>query len=227
VDSLAIFSQLLPLFAGLHVGRSLPKALRFVVLVFVIWFAQDCVMWWLAKQLHRNNLWVGHVMRPVWTGLLLWAFSLWQKGDVARMAFRLAIPFYGVAWLALQLLVERADRFSKYASPLSAMLLVCVAAYTLVAESLRAEEPVWRTDWLWVSVGMLLKFCGVVVLMPLSNLMLTSPEDLRFMYQLYGASSVVATLFVTGGVLCARPHPSSGGSSWPRLSWRPFSSPRS
>jgi hypothetical protein len=226
VDVAAIFSELLPILAGLYIGRALPKALRFIVIFFAIWFVQDCVMWWLASQ-NRNNLWVTHLMQPVSTGVLLWAFSHWQKGDVARMAFRLAIPLYTIAWLGLQLFVERADRFSKYASPLSAMLIVCVCAYTLVSSSLRAEEPVWRMDWLWVSVGVLIEFGANVVLMPLSNLLLASPKELLFLYQLYGGVGVVANVIITGGVLCARPHPSSGGSSWPRPSWRPFSPPPS
>ena len=213
--------------AALRLGRALPGPLRFVALWWFVGFLQDCVQYYIGHYLHRHNLWVNHVMLPFTTGLLLWAFSLWQESDVPRMAFRIAIPLYGLVWLVLQVAVERFDRYSTYASPISCLLLVCVAAYTIVSLALRSTEPVWRQEWLWIASGYMLYFGSEVVLMPLGNLLFAAGPDLSRIYRIFTVCGLVATLLITGGMLCARPLLSSGGSSWPRRSWRPFSSPPS
>jgi hypothetical protein len=195
-----------------------------VAVVFALWFLQDCAMLWLI-ELHRPNLWINHFTLPITTSILLWAFSLWQEGEVARMAFRIAIPLYVIVWLILSLTVERLDRFSNYASPISDLLLVCVAAYTLVTASLRSTEPVWRQEWLWIGSGILLYFGAEVVLMPLSNMLVASRREMLFLYRSLAVIGIVEALLITGGMLCAGAHPNSGGSFWQRH-WQRESSPR-
>ena len=202
---------------AMRLARGLPVALRLVALVYALWFLQDCVMWWLADAGH-NNLWVSRIALPVTTGLLLWAFSLWQEDGVTRTAFRLAIPLYVLVSLALLLWVERLDHFSTYASPVGCLLLIGVAAYTLVTASLRSREPVWRQEWLWIGSGFLLYYGGEVVLMPLSNILYAAHPQLHFVYQIFGAVGMVSTLLVTWGILCARPHLVSRGSLLERRS---------
>ncbi|HSC31677.1 MAG TPA: hypothetical protein VLD17_08125 [Gemmatimonadaceae bacterium] len=223
LDKAAVFLELLPVLAAMWLARGLPAALRLVALVYALWFFQDCVMWWLADAGH-NNLWVSHIALPVTTGLLMWAFSLWQEDGVARMAFRLTIPLYVLVCLVLLLRVERLDHFSTYASPVGCLLLISMTAYTLVTGSLRSTEPVWRQDWFWVGSGLLLYFGGEVVLMPLSNILFAAHLQLHFLYQVFGAVGIVSTLLVTWGMLCARPRPIYGGSSWEWRSWRQSSS---
>ncbi len=176
---------------------------------------------------HRgNNLWVSHLGLPISASLLLWAFSLWQERDVARLTFRLAIPLFIVVWIGLLVFAENLQAFSRYGSPLRAILLVYVAAYTLVTRSVGAVEPVWREDWFWVAAGTLVSYGTSAIVTPLANLLLaTSPGQLRRMYDVFNGVDVIANLLVTWGMLCARPRPISGGSSWQRRSWR-LSSPR-
>ncbi|HXE60636.1 MAG TPA: hypothetical protein VN607_08000 [Gemmatimonadaceae bacterium] len=205
LDKAAVFLELLPVLAAMRLSRALPVALRLVALVYALWFLQDCVMWWLADA-GRNNLWISHIALPVTTGLLMWAFSLWQEDGVARMAFRIAIPLYVLVWLFLLWRVERLDHFSTYASPLACLLLICMAAYTLVTASLRSRETVWRQEWLWIGSGFLLYYGGEVVLMPLSNILFAAHRELHFVYQLFGALGILSTLLVTWGILCAPSH---------------------
>lgn len=201
--------------AAMWLARRLPVALRLVALVYALWFFQDCVMWWLADA-GRNNLWVSHIALPVTTGLLMWAFSLWQEDGMARMAFRIAIPLYVLVCLVLLLRVERLDHFSTYASPVGCLLLIGMASYTLVTASFRSREPVWSQEWLWIGSGFLLYYAGEVVLMPLSNILFAAHAQLHFVYQVFGAVGIVSTLLVTWGMLCARPHSISVGSFWER-----------
>jgi hypothetical protein len=211
---------LLPLAASARLKRALPLPLRLVVLYFVLSFLQDCVEMWLGSH-GVNNLWLSHVTLPLTSGLWLWAFSLWQENEVARLTFRLAILFFIVVWVGLLLFVENLREFSRFGDPLNALLVVCVAAYTLATASARSQEPVWRFDWFWVSWGALLSYGGSAILMPMGNLLLTtSREHLYYLFDIHAWIDIAANLLITGGVLCARPRPNFGGFFWQRHSLR-------
>lgn len=215
---------------ALRVGRGLSPALRTIALLYALKFVTDGAMWVVGPGLlHRQNVWVANLMLPVFTGLYLWAFSLWQERDVVRLTFRLAIPLFVATWAGLLLWAEDLNEFSRYASPLQALLLVCISAYTLVTASLRSAEPVWRQEWFWVSAAALLSYGSSAILTPLSALLLrtASMDQILRVFETFNGVDTVANLLTTGGMLCARPRPSSGGSFWRRSSWRQSSPPRS
>ena len=212
VDKLAIAAELLPVFAALAVGRQLSRPSRLVALLFVLWFCED-----LAQQvlihLHRTNNWLQHLTMPVEAALLLWAFSLWQDRQVARRAILLCIPIYVVVWLVLQVFVESLDRLSQYAGPMSYLLVLAVAAFTLVSKSARAVSPGWRQPWFWVSAGMIILMGSQVALNPITNILIATHQRGAAIFQAFGAVGILSYSLTTWGILCERRHPSSGGSS--------------
>ncbi|HKB54938.1 MAG TPA: hypothetical protein VKD22_13160, partial [Ramlibacter sp.] len=123
MDKLAIVAELLPVAAALFVGRRVSRPTRLVAILFVLWFSEDLAQQ-LLIHLHHNNNWLLHLTMPFEAALLLWAFSLWQDSEVARRAMLLAVPIYVVVWLVLQLFVERLDRVSQYAWPVSCLLVL-------------------------------------------------------------------------------------------------------
>jgi len=212
VDKLAILAELLPVFAGLMVGRSLSRPSRLVVALFVLWFCEDLAEG-LLSHLHHNNNWLLHLTMPFEAALLLWAFSLWQDSEVARRAIVLVIPIYVVVWLVLQLFVEQLDRLSQYAGPMSYLLVLAVAAFTLVSKSARTSEPGWRQPWFWISAGMIIDMGSQVALNPIANILIATHQRSDLIFQAFGVVSILSYSLSTWGILCERRHPSSGGSS--------------
>jgi len=212
VVTLAIIAELFPVLAALLVGRRLSRPSRLVVVVFALWFCEDLTLQ-LLVHLHRNNHWLPHLTMPVEAALLLWAFSLWQDSEVARRAILLAVPIYVVVWLVLQLFVERLDRLSQYAGPVSYLLVLGVAAFTLVSKSARTTSPGWRKPWFWISAGMIIDMGSQVALNPITNILIATHQRGFALYQAYSAVSILSYTLTTWGILCERRHPSSGGSS--------------
>lgn len=220
-------AEVTPLLAAVRVRPWLTPALRLMTAVFALAISQEVANAWLTSR-HVHNIWLNNVLMPVYTALYLWAFSLWQTGAVSRLAMRLAIALFFVVWLASTVLMGGITRFPRVAGPIQSMLLVCVAAYTLVTAAMRATDPVWRHDWFWISAGVLLTFGTSTLLDPITGqLAYTHPATAKSVIAIWNVIDGVSSLLITGGFLCARRHPSSGGSSWPRPSWRASSPSRS
>lgn len=212
MEKLAIVAELLPVLAGLVVGRRLSRPSRLVVILFVLWFCEDMTQQ-LLIHLHHNNNWLLHLTLPVEAALLLYAFSLWQDSQVARRAILLAIPIYVVVWLVLQVFVESLDRLSQYAGPMSYLLVLAVAAFTLVSKSARAVSPGWRQPWFWISAGMIIVMGSQVALNPITNILIATHQRGTAIFQAFGAVGILSYSLTAWGILCERRHPSFGGSS--------------
>lgn len=212
MEKLAIIAELFPVIAAISVGRRLSRASRLIVILYVLWFCEDLAQI-LLVHLHHTNNWLLHLTMPFEAALLLWAFSLWQDSEMARRALVLVIPIYAVVWLVLQLFVERLDRLSQYAGPMSYLLVLAVAAFTLVSKSARASEPGWRQPWFWISAGMIIDMGSQVALNPIANILIATHERSDLIFQAFGVVSILSYSLSTWGILCERRHPSSGGSS--------------
>jgi hypothetical protein len=208
--------------AAMAVRRRLTSALRLVAACFAVMFVQDAAGWWMAER-NVNNLWIGHVGRPLQTLLLLFAFSEWQMGDTERRAVRLAGLGFLLLWVALLAGFEDPRAFSRFGQPLQAILVVSVVAWTMVRRTALTFEAPLAEPWFWVGAGLLLYFGSSAVVGPVSRLLLPSGAELvRLVYFVKAIVNIVAYLLVARGVLCSLPNGSSGGS-W----WRPRSSPSS
>lgn len=212
--------------------RRLTTALRLVALCFAVMFVQDAAGWWMAER-NIGNLWVSHVGTPLQTLLLLFALAEWQTGESERRAVRFAAVGFLLVYLVLVAAVEDPRAFSRFARPLQAILVVSVAAWTMVRRTVTTFESPLAAPWFWVSAGLLLYFGSGAVLGPVSNLLMrTSPDLVRIAYVVKALVNIVAYLLVARGILCSQPSGSSGGSwgppaSSPSSSAPPWSSPSS
>ncbi|HKT07165.1 MAG TPA: hypothetical protein VJR24_04635 [Gemmatimonadaceae bacterium] len=210
--TLAIIAELFPVLAALAVGRRLSRPSRLIAVLFLLWFAEDLVDA-LLRHLHHGNNWVLHLTMPFEAALMLWAFSLWQDREVARRAILLALPIYVAVWLVLQLFVERLDRVSQYAGPMSYLLVIAIAAFTLVSKSAHTSEPGWRQPWFWISAGMIIDMASQVAYNPITNILIATHQRGTAIFQAFAAVGILSYSLTTWGILCERRHPSSGGSS--------------
>lgn len=224
VMGLSILFELAPVAAALAQRDVLYRALRLVAACFALMFLQDAASWWMAER-GINNHWLSHVGTPLQTLLLLFALAEWQLGQTGRRAVQLAAAGFVLLWGGLIVALENPLTFSLFTQPLQAILVVCVAAWTMVRRLARTLDTPLAEPWFWIISGLLLYFGTGVVLSPVSNLLMRSAPDLIVTaYVAKAVVNIVAYLLVARGMLCRMPSGSSGGSSWPPVS-SPSSSP--
>ena len=167
-----------------------------------------------------NNLWLSYALTPLMGGAFLWAMASMQPGNVGRLALRLTVPAYLVAWYGLTLTAEDTGTFSSFAYPFHSLLLLAAALWTLVVRGLEpSERQVLRTDWFWILGGLALYAAATAAIEPLFARMLRERVDLVIAaYQFRAGAIVVAFLAITWGILCQRRATRSGPSSSPARS---------
>ena len=195
-------SQAAPLVAAVVAWRPVRGARAWVLAWCAVLVAVDAASLWFASR-DVHNLWLWYWLTPAGGAMVLWALSLWQRGEVARLAFRLAIVPFLVAWSVLTLAVEDTSAFSRAAGPMAKLVGLGAAAFTLLTRSHSASGSLLRHDWFWVSAGMALYFGVSSTLGPLSALLIgSSPRLLDQAYQLKSLLDVLAFLFIARGVTC-------------------------
>jgi hypothetical protein len=81
--------------------------------------------------------------------------ALWQLSTPERTTIRLLIVPYVVFRLFLALRLEDLTTFSRFASPIDAVVLLTVAIWTLLRRSFGpATQPHATTDWFWACIGL-------------------------------------------------------------------------
>ena len=210
----ATLTQVLPLLAAARYRTRLPPPRLWVAVWCVALLLGDAVQWWFRTRA-ESNLWVQYIAVPVQNATMLWALSLWQEDPVSRLAFRVAIPLYLAALLALIPAVEVATTFNQITWPFQAFLLLAGSLYTLVKRSLGEPDRVTSRDWFWITLGTSLFFAFRMALPPFVELVLPSNRDLaRFAYVVSSWADIVAYVLIARGMVCPLPPQArSGGFS--------------
>ena len=195
-------SQAVPLVAAVLARRPVWGARAWVLAWCAVLVAADAASLWLASH-NVRNLWLWYWLTPASGALVLWTCSFWQRGEVARLTFRLAIVPFLIVWSVLTLLVEDTSNFSRAAEPMNMLVGLGAAAFTLLARSRSASASLLRHDWFWVSAGMALYFGTSSAQGPLSALLVAgAPQLLDRAYELKAGLDIVAFLLITRGVTC-------------------------
>ena len=202
VAYLAIASQAAPLFAVVVWRRRATGPRAWVLAWCAFLLTMDIVTGWLgARGVH--NLWLYYVLTPVSGALVLWALSLWQPWELARLTFRLAVVPLLLVWTVLTLAVEDTSAFSQAAEPMAKLVGLGAAAFTLLARSHSASGSLLRHDWFWVIAGMALYFGVSSALSPLSALLVgDNPHLLDLAYQLKAVLDITAFFLIARGMTC-------------------------
>jgi hypothetical protein len=163
---------------------------------------------------------VAHVGEPLQTALILCAFSFWQRHEVARLALRVSVPLVLMLWLTLAIGFENASQFSRFTAPFQSILLVAVAAYTVVSLAAVATDPLPNHDWFWFGVGVMLYYGTYAIIEPLSQLLIPSaPGRVWTIFEVRAGVAIVVNLLYLKGMLCRVSPPSFGGFSSRPPSW--------
>jgi len=199
---LAIASEAMPLLAVVALRRRVYGARAWVVAWCTLVFAWEVLVTWLGTH-GRNNLWTVYLFQPASVALVLWTLSLWQAHELPRLTMRLAVPIFLSVWAVLTLAVEDTSAFSRAVDPLSNLVALGAAVYTLLSRSQSVEGSMARCDWLWVSGGIALSFGAGTALHPLGALLVdTSPRLVVTAFQVKSAVDIAAFLAIARGVTC-------------------------
>jgi hypothetical protein len=208
----AALSQMLPVLAGFRHGFRLPPPRIWTIAWCLALLAGDGLQLWLRGSTGNNNLWLRAAIAPIHNAIMLWTLSLWQQHGVSRLAFRIAIPIFLVAWLALVPTVKETGAFDIVAGPFQSLLLLAGALYTLVTNAARDPEGVTRRDWFWITLGASLYFGFRVALPPFAAIMITPhPELVKLAYLLQAWADIAVFLLIARGIWCPLPQARSGG----------------
>jgi|SRR5689334_5073459 len=208
----ASFSQILPILAGARYRLTLPPARLFAILWCIALLVGDGLQLWLRGSTGNNNLWLRAASVPIQNAIMLWTLSLWQRHDVSRLAFRIAIPIFLITLVALIPTVKETGTFDTVTGPFQALLLLAGALYTLVTNAARDPEGVTRHDWFWITIGASLYFGLRVALPPFATILVAShPELVRLAYLVQAWTDIATFLLIARGIWCPLPQARSGG----------------
>ena len=148
-----------------------------------------CLTFLASRGIH--NLWLIHLFVPVQAGMFLWALALWQTRDVARTAALLTIPLYLAARIVLTLTVESFATFPRFVKIVEGLLIVSVAAYTLVTRSQHISGPVTSYPWFWVGAALITYLSFGAIVNPVSSLLLPHAPDRVMIMSLVNAALLI------------------------------------
>ena len=218
IPYIGIASYLAPIAAILR-RRPASVPLRLIAVYCAVAFLESCIMGYIGSR-GITNLWLIHLFTPFEATVFLWAFGRWQLRQASHTFIYALIPLFLVAWTGFAFRAESFSAFPKYVKSIECILLVAVAAFTLVTRSQSLVAPITHHDWFWVSVGTLIYFSFLSVLNPLSNQLLPHSRQLvLIMFDVNATLGAVANLLFARAMLCQQPQHSSGGfsSSQPSL----------
>lgn len=172
--------------------------LRIIAAYCLLGFLQSMAMSLLSAR-GEYNLWLIHLFIPVQATMFLWALALWQVRERMRITVGMIIPLYLVVWIALTLTVESVDTFPRYVKIVEGLLVIAVAAYTLLSRLQHISAPVTAYPWFWVCSALVMYLSFGAIVNPVSSLLLPhAPERVAFM------TSVNAVLLTLCNLLFAR-----------------------
>lgn len=209
----SLASQYLPLIAALVRRGDLTRPRVFVLTWVGLYVVMNAIGAWLGSR-GINNHFLTPIFTPFQGTAILWALSLWQTRQVARLTIRMAIPFFIVAWAVFTLTIEDLRNFSVAAEPVYSLLALGAALYTLVTRGSDATEALTRQDWFWICGGLVLHFGALAVVLPLAAGLINTHVDI--VVRAYTVRAVVNTfafICITIGFLCPKPATLSGHSS--------------
>lgn len=191
-----------PLVAAAAARRPLRGARAWVLAWAALLLAESAIVYVLAMR-GVHNLWLTYLFTPVSGAMVLWALSHWQRSEIARLTMRLAIAPFVAVLVALTVFFENTSSFSRAALPLSSLVGLYAAAYTLVARARVSTGDLLQQDWFWVSAGMALYLGTFSTVGPLSALLVGSdPVLMNWAYQFEAVLVIIAFLAIARGMTC-------------------------
>lgn len=209
-------SLALPVLAAGWRQRTLDRPMRLVVGWYVVLAVQNAASSaWMVWIDSTNNLSVPQLFMPLEATLVLLAIAEWQLNPLVRSTVRWSIPFYWVAWFLAILYIEPLGRFSIFAGPLLALLVLASALVAFISRLQHDVEPALESSWGYILPGLAIFFAiNATTTIVLAIGFARNDHSLMINAAiLRGWIYLLATLLITWGFLWPTRHRSSGPSS--------------
>ena len=206
---LAMLGILLPVLLLLVAWRrrqALPVPLRWMCTYLALTLIEDLFMIYWSRD-GRHNLWIMNLYTPVEAILFGLMYAGWQLRERWRTALYAGTAAFIVFWFVMIMTIEPITEFSRFTKSVEALLVIAVAAWTLVQRSRHTAAPLTAHPWFWASVGTLLYFAYFLLLNPVSLVLGNRLDLLVVMYEINGAMVIVMYLFWLRAIQLVR-HPS-------------------
>ena len=205
----------LPLWAAWH-RRTDREAHWWIAVGCFLAFASNVTMSLLGSMGVNNHFVWNWFAIPV-TACWLLGIAEFLHGPVERLATRLAVPLFAVAWVVVALWIETGTTFTPFLGPLHSLTVLGAATWALVRLTLEeTDEPVTSRDWFWILGGLAWYGALTAPTEPLALVLLDDhPEVVTRIWRFRTFVLPASWLLVTWGILCHRPLKSSGSSSPP------------
>lgn len=155
---------------------------------------------------HRvgNNHWLSYIDSAFMFALFYAGLSEWQVTERESRVTRVAIFAVLGLYVLLVAVVEDVSTFPIYAMLLCAVALLALGVWTLLRRSFTGfRVPVLRTDWFWVTGGLVFYGATTAAVEPISRILMAAGRiDLfTLVYSLRAVCVDISFLLVTAGFL--------------------------
>ncbi len=214
ISHVSAWAAALPLLAML-LWRGRSTAAKWVAVACTLSLLADTIGLVLALR-RVNNHWLGYSITPLFSAAMIMAMAHGQRTRDERQAFIVAAMLVLVTSAALTLTVENPGTFSRFAAPLRALVILALAAWTILrADHGDAPTDPLRSPWLWVPMGFALYSGGSAAYFPLAwGFVENDPAFVHAMSQARAMLVILSWILVAWGVRCLARQTRSG---------RPFS----
>lgn len=190
-------------------------AARWLLATAGISLVSDVIGYVFASQ-RINNHWLSYTLIPLFSAAMIMTMAQGQRTRTERQAFIVAAMLLLVAAATLTLTVENPGTFSRFAAPLRALVVLALAAWTLLrADHGDAPSAPLHSPWLWIPMGFALYSGGSATYFPLAwGFVEADPDFVHAIVQARAILVILSWILVAWGVRCLARQTRSG---------RPFS----
>jgi hypothetical protein len=193
----------LVLLAAWRRRRSLPEPVRWMCTYLALTLIEDLFMIYWSRG-GRHNLWIMNLYTPLEAAMFGMMYAGWQLRERWRTVVYAVSALFVVFWLVMIMTIEPITEFSRFTKSVESLLIIAVAAWTLVQRSRHTAAPLTAHAWFWASVGTLLYFAYFLLLNPVSLVLWSRLDLLVVVYEINGAMVIVMYLFWLRAILLAR-----------------------
>lgn len=157
----------------------------------------------ILAEAYANNQVVSYISSPVSAAFFLGALAEFQQTPKERRVFRIGIVVFTVAWILLVAFVEDVTDFDLITAPLYSLTMVVAGLWTLLRRTAAsAATPLLKTDWFWISLGLVVGGICTGIASPIGGLLIRRGEYELFsaVWQARAATVVASYLLLSWGV---------------------------
>jgi len=167
--------------------------MKILLVLFLAGFLVDGFSLYQVLFSNSNNLVLMQLYTPLEYGLITLVFAYWQRNLVIKRILYLSVPAFILIFVFNKIFIENWEYFDNVTTSIECILLVLISSHSIF--QLRGYENIHKIPQFWVSVSVMIYFCGNIFFFAYGN------EDvIWFIPPLLGT---ITNLIFAGGYFCS------------------------